>query len=62
MVAVLILLLSHISEYIADTPALVRSCCILEHRALVLEVLEVDILWPRWVARIGVTGPGATTV
>ena len=21
----------------------------------VLEVLEVDILWPRWVARIGVT-------
>ena len=20
-----------------------------------LEVLEVDILWPRWVARIGVT-------
>jgi len=22
---------------------------------LVLEVLEVDILWPRWVARIGVT-------
>ena len=21
----------------------------------ILEVLEVDILWPRWVARIGVT-------
>ena len=55
VVAVLILLLSHISEYIADTHAPVRSHCILEHRALVLEVLEVDILWPRWVARIGVT-------
>ena len=24
---------------------------------LSLEVLEVDILWPRWVARIGVSGP-----
>ena len=23
--------------------------------ASILEVLEVDILWPRWVARIGVT-------
>ena len=51
VVAVLILLLSHISEPIADTTAPVRSCCILEHRALVLEVLEVDILWTRWVAR-----------
>ena len=25
------------------------------HTPLLLEVLEVDILWPRWVARIGVT-------
>ena len=24
-------------------------------RSQPLEVLEVDILWPRWVARIGVT-------
>ena len=24
-------------------------------RPVPLEVLEVDILWPRWVARIGVT-------
>ena len=24
-------------------------------RGVILEVLEVDILWPRWVARIGVT-------
>ena len=28
------LLLSHVSERIADTPAPVRSRCILEHRAL----------------------------
>ena len=27
----------------------------LERWSTPLEVLEVDILWPRWVARIGVT-------
>ena len=29
--------------------------CGISRKSLALEVLEVDILWPRWVARIGVT-------
>merc|ERR1711938_291873 len=32
-----------------------RPCLVRAYDVEVLEVLEVDILWPRWVARIGVT-------
>ena len=33
----------------------VASAAAISDVELVIEVLEVDILWPRWVARIGVT-------
>ena len=45
----------HLSTYLPTQCCARELCCKILFWGEVLEVLEVDILWPRWVARIGVT-------